>query len=154
MKVESRSIRKNELSDFINLEYGIEIDSLSFNPHGEDSYSYIVESKQGKYFIKLYTKIVRKSDAKRLNGNFQILSFVKESYDAEFVIIPIEIKGQFLIRFQNFFVSVLTTSGHMRISPSFLERGKDKIFVGLFFLRYSLFIFFDCILLINATDKE
>lgn len=57
MKVDN-AFDKTELKNLLNAAYGINVQSLTFLPEGEDSYGYIVMSETGeKYFAKASTSV-------------------------------------------------------------------------------------------------
>jgi hypothetical protein len=55
MKVDPSDLDKPTLSQRLKVEYGLDVETLTFVPAGEESHSYIAGTATGtKYFVKLY----------------------------------------------------------------------------------------------------
>ena len=49
-------INESQLKNFLNETYSFKVLRITFNPKGEASWGYIIETNKGKYFLKLYKK--------------------------------------------------------------------------------------------------
>ena len=99
MKVDN-AFDKTELKHLLNAAYGINVQSLTFLPEGEDSYGYIVMSETGeKYFAKASTSVPEAS--------LRIASRLRERGGISEVVAPIKTHaGTLRIAWHDFRVSL------------------------------------------------
>ena len=99
MKVDN-AFDKTELKNLLNAAYGINVQSLTFLPEGEDSYGYIVMSETGeKYFAKASTSVPEAS--------LRIASRLRERGGISEVVAPIKTHaGTLRIAWHDFRVSL------------------------------------------------
>src|SRR4030066_481613 len=102
MKVDSSGIDKQALCRLLKDQYGIYVAVLSFVPHGEESYGYILETlTQSRYFVKIY------EHHSELNIRYEAANRLHTQCGLEFVVHPLTTRhGEFHTNLGEYAVAV------------------------------------------------
>jgi len=101
-----KGVREEEVRQFIEKNYEIEIENISYHPIGENGASYIIKTKNKKHFAKVFSKDpgVRKS-IREIKIFIDFLYRIKNEDDFAYISTPIRNNHQNLIsKFKGFAV--------------------------------------------------
>ncbi len=91
------NVNKSQLKEILEKEYDFSIDEIAFNPKGYASWSYIIQTNKGKFFLKLY---------KPENFDQKVFDFTADLYSKchiENIVHPIKTKNnEIYFSFDNF----------------------------------------------------
>lgn len=99
-----KGIHEDEIKDFVEKNYKIEILNISYHPVGENGSSYILKSKQGKFFVKVFAKTsdVYKS-IREIKVFIDFLYRIKTEDSFDYISMPIKNKnGNLISKFNGF----------------------------------------------------